>query len=92
MEKYGLIIENILNKYIKSSEFGVHSESDSCVEVEDIESYIFNCKQAEDELVKDLWVNTGATKMVIGSNELDYVLKVPFQGAWWDEYSEDDLR
>lgn len=90
MEKYGLIIENILNKYIKSSEFGVHSESDSCVEVEDIGSYIFNCRKAEDELVEGLWVATGATKMVIGSNELDYVLKVPFQGSWWNEYSEDD--
>lgn len=90
MDKYEQIIESILNKYIISTSFGCHIDSGVCAEMEDIDNYLYNCKRAEDEIVSGLWVNSGATKVVIGSDKLEFVLKVPFQGEWWDEHEIGD--
>ena len=87
-DKYGIIIDNILNKYIKSTKFGWDG-NDFCYEVDNIENYIYH-KPAEAKVVGSMWVSTGATKMVIGSNELNCVLKIPFQGTWWDEEIDDE--
>ena len=89
VDKYGLIIDNVLNKFINSTRFGYDTESDYCSEVEMISDYVYH-KPAEAEVVGSMWVSTGATKMVIGFDDLDCVLKVPFQGSWWDEYDDNN--
>ena len=84
-DKYGMIIDKVLNRYIQTTEFGWEEDSDYCAEVDNIESFVYS-RPAELVPLGRMWVSTGATKMVVGSDELDYVLKVPFMGNFYGQY------
>ena len=88
-DKYGMIIDKILNKYINTTEFGWEEDSDYCAEVDNIESFIYS-RPAELASLGRMWAKTGATKMVVGSDELDYVLKVPFMGTFYENWINDE--
>ena len=78
---------NIAWEIIKSlslpDDFGPTGD-DAWFETDDISNQISG--------IGDFFVTYGVTKMVIVPDELPFVIKVPFNGHWVDEYDEDDNK
>lgn len=87
-DKYGKMMK-ILNKYIKSkAEFGTYDRDDECPEADEIANHLYwNEKKLN---LGKLRVANGVSKLVLISDVLDSVLKVPMTGRYYERFDEEN--
>ena len=85
-DKYGKLM-NILNKHIRSkAELGTYDCDDVCPEAEDMRDYVhWHGKKLN---LGDIKVANGVSKIALVSDTLDYVLKVPMLGRFYERYDD----
>lgn len=86
-DKYGKLMD-IFNKFIKEkTHFGKSDYSDTCCEVDDITAYL--CWNLAETGFQKLYAAGGVSKVALVSEELTYVLKVPFAGRFYESWNKE---